>query len=105
MYWIVYSIINVLEIVLEIFLVWLPMYYLLKFLFLSWCMAPITANGSHVMYANIIRPLFHEHNEKVELALSAVTQHLTAEKKNSTSVQEGLKDSSANDDEVVLQHE
>ncbi|XP_028398510.1 receptor expression-enhancing protein 5-like [Dendronephthya gigantea] len=89
-YWIVYSIINVLEIALEMFLVWLPMYYLLKFIFLAWCMAPITANGSHVMYASIIRPLFHEHNEKVESALSAVTQHLTAEKEVPMSFREAL---------------
>ena len=93
MYWIVYSTINILEIVLEIFLVWLPMYFLLKFLFLSWCMAPITANGSHVMYASIIRPLFHEHSDKVESALSAVTQHLTAEKQIPLMVREALKDS------------
>ena len=92
MYWIVYSIINILEIVLEIFLVWLPMYFLLKFLFLTWCMAPISANGSHIMYASIIRPLFHEHSDKVESALSAVTQHLTTEKQIPMMVREALKD-------------
>ena len=77
MYWIVFSTISFLEVMLEIFLVWLPMYYLIKFLFLCWCMAPIAVNGSHVVYIHVIRPLFHQHNEKVETALSAVTQKLT----------------------------
>ncbi len=104
MYWIVYSIINVLEIVLEVFLVWLPMYYLFKFLFLTWCMAPITANGSHVMYANIVRPLFHEHNEKVESALSAVTQHLTTEKEIPVMVRKAL-DEGVDDDSVLSKKE
>ena len=77
MYWIVYSTISFLEVLLEIFLVWLPLYYLIKFLFLSWCMVPISVNGSNVIYCNIIRPLFHQHSDKVETALSAVTQKLT----------------------------
>lgn len=79
LYWIVYSTMNFLEILLEIFLVWLPMYYLLKFLFLSWCMLPGSANGSHAIYGNIIRPLFHQHSSTVDSALSAMTQHLTAQ--------------------------
>lgn len=78
-YWIVYSTLSLLELLLEIFLVWLPMYYLLKFAFLSWCMAPVAANGSHVIYGNVIRPLFYEHSEAVDSALSSMTQHLTAE--------------------------
>ena len=67
-------------------------------------MAPITANGSHVMYANIIRPLFHQHNDKVESALSAVTQHLTAEKEIPMMVREALKDS-AHEDSVTSKQE
>lgn len=78
-YWIVYSTLNLLELLLGIFLVWLPMYYLLKFMFLSWCMVPISANGSSVIYGNVIRPLFYEHSDAVDSALSAMTQHLTAE--------------------------
>ena len=67
-------------------------------------MAPITANGSHVMYANIIRPLFHEHNEKVESALTAMTQHLTAEKEVPLLVREALKNS-VNEDSVSTKQE
>lgn len=78
-YWTVFSTINLLEIFLEVFLVWLPMYSLIKFLFLTWCMVPISANGSFVTYGSIIQPLFHQHSEAVDSALSAVTQHLTAE--------------------------
>jgi hypothetical protein len=67
-------------------------------------MAPITANGSHVMYANIVRPLFHEHNEKVESALSAVTQHLTTEKEIPVMVRKAL-DEGVDDDSVLSKKE
>lgn len=42
----------------------------LQCLFLVWCMAPISWNGSHVLYQNVIRPCFLKHHQTVDHVLS-----------------------------------
>lgn len=38
-------------------------------LFLVWCMAPVSWNGSQVLYQNIIRPCFLRHHQAVDNVL------------------------------------
>jgi len=45
-YWVVYSLFVVVESLTDILLSWIPLYFLLKCVFLLFCMAPIKKNGS-----------------------------------------------------------
>ncbi|NWX24376.1 REEP6 protein, partial [Aegotheles bennettii] len=65
-YWVVYGCFGLAESFSDIFLYWFPFYYAGKCLFLLWCMAPITWNGSQVIYQSIIRPFFLRHRETVD---------------------------------------
>lgn len=38
-------------------------------LFLVWCMAPVSWNGSQVLYQNVIRPCFLRHHQTVDNVL------------------------------------
>ncbi|EMP24145.1 Receptor expression-enhancing protein 6 [Chelonia mydas] len=69
-YWVVYGVFSVAEFFSDTFLYWFPFYYAGKCLFLVWCMAPISWNGSHVLYQNVIRPCFLKHHQTVDHVLS-----------------------------------
>nr|XP_023827362.1 receptor expression-enhancing protein 6-like [Salvelinus alpinus] len=56
-YWVVYGIFSVGEFFSDIFLFWFPFYYAFKCLFLLWCMAPVTWNGSQILYNRVVRPV------------------------------------------------
>ena len=49
-YWVVYGFFGLVEFFTDIFLSWIPFYYLLKCGFLVWCMAPTPNNGSTIIY-------------------------------------------------------
>ena len=49
-YWVVYGFFGLAEFFTDIFLSWIPFYYLLKCGFLIWCMAPTPNNGSVIIY-------------------------------------------------------
>ena len=49
-YWVVYGFFGLAEFFTDIFLSWIPFYYLLKCGFLIWCMSPIPNNGAVVIY-------------------------------------------------------
>ena len=49
-------------------------------LFLVWCMAPVTWNGSEIMYKRLIRPFFLKH----QVAMENVVSDLTAKAKTIT---------------------
>ncbi|NXN24693.1 REEP6 protein, partial [Nycticryphes semicollaris] len=68
-YWVVYGFFSIAESFSDIFLYWFPFYYAGKCLFLVWCMAPVTWNGSQVLYQNVIRPCFLKHHETVDKVL------------------------------------
>ncbi|XP_069646668.1 receptor expression-enhancing protein 6 isoform X2 [Haliaeetus albicilla] len=68
-YWVVYGIFSVAEFFSDIFLYWFPFYYVGKCLFLVWCMAPVSWNGSQVIYQNVIRPCFLRHHQTVDNVL------------------------------------
>ncbi|KAI5101890.1 receptor expression-enhancing protein 6 isoform X1 [Silurus meridionalis] len=65
-YWVVYGFFGVGEFFLDIFLSWVPFYYLCKCLFLLWCMAPVPWNGSRLLYTRLVRPLFLRHESSVD---------------------------------------
>ncbi|XP_040393657.1 receptor expression-enhancing protein 6 [Cygnus olor] len=68
-YWVVYGVFSVAEFFSDTFLYWFPFYYVGKCLFLVWCMAPVSWNGSQVLYHNVIRPCFLKHHQAVDSVL------------------------------------
>ncbi|KAI1883167.1 hypothetical protein AGOR_G00242430 [Albula goreensis] len=77
-YWVVYGIFNLAEFFSDIFLFWFPFYYAAKCLFLLWCMAPVSWNGSQVVYKHVVRPFFLKH----QAAMDTVVSDLTSKAKN-----------------------
>lgn len=71
-YWLVFSTVNFLEIVLD----WIPLYYLLKFFLLVWCMFPGPWSGTTVIYNILICPFVMRHRDKFDTAISEVAKHV-----------------------------
>ncbi|XP_034036656.1 receptor expression-enhancing protein 6 [Thalassophryne amazonica] len=69
-YWVVYGVFSLGEFFSDIFLYWFPFYYAFKCLFLLWCMAPISWNGSQVIYNRVVRPTFLRHEATVDNMVS-----------------------------------
>ncbi|XP_018601275.1 receptor expression-enhancing protein 6-like isoform X2 [Scleropages formosus] len=69
-YWVVYGVFSVGEFFSDIFLYWCPFYYVAKCLFLLWCMAPVSWNGSQVLYKRVVRPFFLKHEATVDSVVS-----------------------------------
>ncbi|AWP16227.1 putative receptor expression-enhancing protein 5-like isoform 4 [Scophthalmus maximus] len=72
-YWVVYGLFSIVEFFSDIFLFWFPFYYAGKCLFLIWCMAPVTWNGSDILYTRVIRPFFLKHQAAVDNVVSDLT--------------------------------
>ncbi|KAF3845234.1 hypothetical protein F7725_008397 [Dissostichus mawsoni] len=79
-YWVVYGLFSIVEAFSDIFLFWFPFYYASKCLFLIWCMAPVTWNGSDMLYKRVIRPFFLKH----QAAMDTMVSDLSAKAKNIT---------------------
>ncbi|KAK3097373.1 hypothetical protein FSP39_009091 [Pinctada imbricata] len=65
-YWVVYAFFSLLEFFTDIFLFWIPFYWLLKCIFLIWCMVPTSYNGSQMIYFKIIRPFILRYEKKID---------------------------------------
>jgi len=65
-YWVVFALFSVLEFFVDTLVGWVPFYWLTKCTFMIWCMAPIDANGSHIIYTGIIRPFFLKHESQLD---------------------------------------
>uniref|UniRef100_A0A671SDF6 Receptor expression-enhancing protein n=1 Tax=Sinocyclocheilus anshuiensis TaxID=1608454 RepID=A0A671SDF6_9TELE len=65
-YWVIYGFFSVGEFFSDIFLHWFPFYYVCKCLFLLWCMAPVSWNGSQILYRHVVRPCFLKHEARVD---------------------------------------
>ncbi|XP_052283324.1 receptor expression-enhancing protein 5-like isoform X2 [Dreissena polymorpha] len=76
MYWAVYSFFSLLEFFTDIFLFWIPFYWLLKCIFLMWCMCSATWNGSDMIYKRLIRPFVLRHQKKIDEALDQAADKL-----------------------------
>ncbi|KAM9842876.1 receptor expression-enhancing protein 6 isoform 1-T2 [Aulostomus maculatus] len=79
-YWVVYGVFSIVESFSDIFLSWFPFYYAGKCLFLIWCMAPVTWNGSDILYKRAIRPYFLKH----QAAMDDMVGNLSAKAKSMT---------------------
>ncbi|CAL8274478.1 unnamed protein product [Merluccius merluccius] len=77
-YWVVYGVFSIAESFSDIFLSWFPFYYASKCVFLLWCMAPVSWNGSSILYRRLIRPFFLRH----EAAMDSVVSDLTNKAKS-----------------------
>ncbi|XP_029683982.1 receptor expression-enhancing protein 6 isoform X1 [Takifugu rubripes] len=85
-YWVVYGIFSLGEFFSDIFLYWFPFYYAFKCLFLLWCMAPVSWNGSQIIYSKVVRPVFLRHEAMVDDMVNSLggkamnaAEHLTRE--------------------------
>ncbi|ELU03977.1 hypothetical protein CAPTEDRAFT_20933 [Capitella teleta] len=93
-YWVVYSGFSLVEFFTDIFLFWIPFYWLLKCVFLLYCMVPTSWNGSIMIYNKVIRPFILKHQAKVDEALdkaAGVAQEVLDE----VSAEESAKDAAA----------
>lgn len=79
-YWVVYGLFSVCEAFSDIFLFWFPFYYVGKCVFLIWCMAPVSWNGSATLYKRVIRPFFLKH----QTTMDNVVNDLGSKAKNLT---------------------
>ncbi|XP_029973008.1 receptor expression-enhancing protein 6 isoform X1 [Salarias fasciatus] len=79
-YWVVYGLFSVVEFFSDIFLFWFPFYYASKCVFLIWCMAPVSWNGSEILYKKAIRPFFLKH----QATMDSMVSDLSTKAKNIT---------------------
>jgi len=63
-YWVVFAAFSVIEFFADFLVNWIPFYWLIKCVFLIWCMSPL--NGSTVIYNRLIRPAFKKHESKLD---------------------------------------
>merc|ERR1719228_506362 len=68
-YWVVFAFFHVLEFFSDHLVWWLPLYWLLKTIFLIWCMAPVSQNGSAVIYRLVIHPLYVKYQGDIDTAV------------------------------------
>lgn len=72
-YWVVYGLFSIVEFFSDIFLSWFPFYYAGKCVFLLWCMAPVSWNGSAMLYERVVRPAFLQHQTAMDSVVSDLT--------------------------------
>ena len=68
-YWPVYSGLIVAEIPLYMITQIIPLYWLLKCGFLTWCFSSTQYNGSTIIYHSVIMPFMRKHQEQIDSAL------------------------------------
>ncbi|KAL9916111.1 receptor expression-enhancing protein 5-like isoform 1-T1 [Glossina fuscipes fuscipes] len=68
-YWVTFGIMSIIEYFSGVLTSVIPFYWLLKCIFLIWCMLPIENNGSNVIYNNVVRPYFLKHHKAVDAAI------------------------------------
>jgi len=73
-YWVVYSAFSIAEFFSDLLLSWFPMYLVFKCMFLGWCMAPFSWNGSDLIYHKFISPFVISHSAQVEDLIANATQ-------------------------------
>jgi len=65
-YWVVFAFFSVLEYFSGMLVYLIPFYWLLKCLFMCWCMMPGHNNGSEIIYNRLIKPKFHKHQAQID---------------------------------------
>lgn len=79
-YWVVFSFFHLIENFADIVVYWIPFFYPLKVTFLLWCMLP-QYKGAHIIYVNVIKPLFDKHSATIDEALNSFSSKKTETKK------------------------
>ncbi|XP_075216095.1 receptor expression-enhancing protein 5-like isoform X2 [Lycorma delicatula] len=69
-YWTVFALFSFIEYPTDLLLHWFPFYWLVKCVFFVWCFVPLENNGSVIIYHKVIRPIFLQHEEGIDNALS-----------------------------------
>ncbi|GIX71880.1 receptor expression-enhancing protein 5 [Caerostris darwini] len=69
-YWVVFAVFNVFEILTDFVFSWLPFYPVLKLGFLMWCNAPFNFNGAYYTYKIFLEPIFRMYGGHVDLVLT-----------------------------------
>merc|ERR1719174_1005509 len=67
-YWIVYSLFSVVEVFVDYILYWVPLYYLLKLVFLVWLMIP-KLGGAELVYKILIEPSLRQYRKRIDVAI------------------------------------
>ncbi|XP_029182909.1 receptor expression-enhancing protein 5-like isoform X1 [Acropora muricata] len=75
-YWVVFGVFNIVEFFSDILLSWFPLYFLVKLIFLAWCMAPVSWNGSNTLYHKVIKPFVLRHQKNIDKALDEVGEKM-----------------------------
>ncbi|KAK2559217.1 Receptor expression-enhancing protein 5 [Acropora cervicornis] len=75
-YWVVFGVFNIVEFFSDILLSWFPLYFLVKLIFLAWCMAPVSWNGSNTLYHKAIKPFVLRHQKNIDQALDEVGEKM-----------------------------
>ncbi|XP_059614654.1 receptor expression-enhancing protein 5 isoform X3 [Phlebotomus argentipes] len=73
-YWVIYAVLSTAEFFSGFITNFIPFYWLLKCIFLVWCMAPIQQNGSVFLYHRFIRPFFLKHTSETDAMLDNLTE-------------------------------
>ncbi|XP_068694455.1 receptor expression-enhancing protein 5-like isoform X1 [Montipora foliosa] len=75
-YWVVFGVFNIVEFFSDILLSWFPLYFLVKLIFLAWCMAPVSWNGANTLYHKVIKPFVLKHRKNIDEALDKVGEKM-----------------------------
>lgn len=73
-YWVVFGLLSVMEHFSGFLLYWVPFYFILKLVFVIWCMWPGAQNGSMFIYGHAIRPFFLKHEARIDGARAAAAR-------------------------------
>lgn len=85
-YWVVFGVFNIVEFFSDILLSWFPLYFLVKLIFLCWCMAPVSWNGANTLYHKVIKPFVLKHQSQIDKALDKVGEKVDEVAKDAKNV-------------------
>nr|CAB3489831.1 unnamed protein product [Digitaria exilis] len=88
-YWILYSFITLMEMVLQSLIYWIPLWYELKLLFMAWLVLP-NFRGAAFIYNKFVREQVKKHNGLLAVGVGSVSTNNSADehKPSSTSPKE-----------------
>lgn len=72
-YWVIFSIIGVLESFIEVLLYWVPFFYPLKLSFTLWLMLP-QYKGAQIIFRDLVLPVLQKNEDAIDAAIRKVSQ-------------------------------
>nr|CAX75651.1 Receptor expression-enhancing protein 6 [Schistosoma japonicum] len=70
-YWVVFASVQPFEACTAMMIYYLPLYPIIKCVFLIYCMIPIQQNGSLLIYRRLIRPFVLEHSAEIDSVINS----------------------------------